>query len=194
MPRIPLSDTGNTTADRVLGHRPELLRAWDELKHALLGPTSTLTPHLKEEVRRTLAQRPDVNSAHRSATPPPITPIPKNPSRSHSRPPSPRTTQPSPTRRSRSYRTSSLPRKSSSCSPGSRSNTPANSSAASSATNQPRPKRNKPSRLRSQASEPDGLLRAPVALTRRPLTPRAHAARQLRFALRAAPPPGRGFR
>ena len=57
MPRIPLSDTGDATADRVLGHRPELLKAWDELKHALLGPTSTLTPHLKEEVRRTLAQR-----------------------------------------------------------------------------------------------------------------------------------------
>ncbi len=57
MPRIPLSDTGDTTADRVLGHRPELLRAWDDLKHALVGPTSTLTPHLKEEVRRTLAQR-----------------------------------------------------------------------------------------------------------------------------------------
>lgn len=56
MPRIPPSDTGDTTADRVLGHRPELLKAWDELKHALLGPTSTLTPHLKEEVRRALAQ------------------------------------------------------------------------------------------------------------------------------------------
>jgi alkylhydroperoxidase family enzyme len=56
VPRIPLSDLGNTTADRILGHRPELLDAWDNLKHALLGPTSTLPPHLKEEVRRTLAQ------------------------------------------------------------------------------------------------------------------------------------------
>ena len=56
MSRIPLSKTGETTADRVLGHRPELLQAWDELKYALVGPTSTLTPHLKEEVRRTLAQ------------------------------------------------------------------------------------------------------------------------------------------
>lgn len=56
MPRIPLTDLGNTTADRILGHRPELLDAWDKLKHALVGPSSTLPPHLKEEVRRTLAQ------------------------------------------------------------------------------------------------------------------------------------------
>jgi alkylhydroperoxidase family enzyme len=40
-----------------MGHRPELLEAWENLKHALLGPASTLTPQLKEEVRRTLAQR-----------------------------------------------------------------------------------------------------------------------------------------
>ncbi len=56
MPRIPLSDLGNTTADRILGHRPELLDAWENLKHALVGSSSTLPPHLKEEVRRTLAQ------------------------------------------------------------------------------------------------------------------------------------------
>jgi alkylhydroperoxidase family enzyme len=57
MPRIPLSDLGSTTADRILGHRPELLDAWERLKHALVGPSSTLSPQLKEEVRRTLAQR-----------------------------------------------------------------------------------------------------------------------------------------
>lgn len=56
MPRIPLSDLGNTTADRILGHRPELLDAWGSLRHALVGPSSTLSPHLKEEVRRTVAQ------------------------------------------------------------------------------------------------------------------------------------------
>jgi alkylhydroperoxidase family enzyme len=57
MPRIAPSALGETTADRVMGHRPELLDAWDNLKHALLGPSSTLSPQLKEEVRRTLAQR-----------------------------------------------------------------------------------------------------------------------------------------
>ena len=57
MPRIPLSDVGDTTADRILGHRPELLAAWASLRQALVGPSSTLSPHLKEEVRRTLAQR-----------------------------------------------------------------------------------------------------------------------------------------
>jgi alkylhydroperoxidase family enzyme len=57
MPRISTSELGETTADRVMGHRPELLAAWENLKHALLGPSSTLSPELKEEVRRTLAQR-----------------------------------------------------------------------------------------------------------------------------------------
>lgn len=56
MPRIPPSDLDGSTADRILGHRPELLAAWDGLKHALVGSSSTLSPHLKEEVRRTLAQ------------------------------------------------------------------------------------------------------------------------------------------
>ena len=40
-----------------MGHRPELLQAWESLKDALVGPSATLSPHLKEEVRRTLAQR-----------------------------------------------------------------------------------------------------------------------------------------
>lgn len=56
MPRIPLADLGDTTADRILGHRPELLNAWASLRQALIGPSSTLSPHLKEEVRRTVAQ------------------------------------------------------------------------------------------------------------------------------------------
>jgi alkylhydroperoxidase family enzyme len=57
MPRIPPSALGDTTADRIMGHRPELVEAWKKLGHALLGPSSTLSSHLKEEVRRTLAQR-----------------------------------------------------------------------------------------------------------------------------------------
>jgi alkylhydroperoxidase family enzyme len=57
MPRVAPSELGESNADRVMGHRPELLEAWENLKHALLGPSSTLSPHLKEEVRRTLAQR-----------------------------------------------------------------------------------------------------------------------------------------
>lgn len=57
MPRVAASALGETTADRVMGHRPELLKAWENLKHTLLGPSSTLSPQLKEEVRRTLAQR-----------------------------------------------------------------------------------------------------------------------------------------
>lgn len=57
MPRIPLSDLGTSTADRIVGHRPELLTAWVELRRAVTGPSSTLSAHLKEEVRRTLAQR-----------------------------------------------------------------------------------------------------------------------------------------
>jgi alkylhydroperoxidase family enzyme len=55
MPRLPLSEVGDSTADRVMGHRPEVLAAWDGLKHALVGLSSTLSPELKEQVRRTLA-------------------------------------------------------------------------------------------------------------------------------------------
>ena len=40
-----------------MGHRPEVLSAWDGLKHALVGASSTLSPELKEQVRRTLALR-----------------------------------------------------------------------------------------------------------------------------------------
>lgn len=56
MPRLTTSTVGTSTADRVMGHRPELLQAWENLKDAFAGPSATLPPHLKEEVRRTLAQ------------------------------------------------------------------------------------------------------------------------------------------
>ena len=55
MTRIPPSELGDSAADRVMGHRPDVLDAWLGLKHALTGPTSTLSPELKEQVRRTLA-------------------------------------------------------------------------------------------------------------------------------------------
>ena len=40
-----------------MGHRPELLQAWAQLNDAFVGPSATLSAQLKEEVRRTLAQR-----------------------------------------------------------------------------------------------------------------------------------------
>lgn len=57
MPRIAPSTVGETAADRIMGHRPELSEAWEALGHTFLGPSSTLAVDLKEEVRRTLAQR-----------------------------------------------------------------------------------------------------------------------------------------
>ena len=57
MPRLSPSARGETTADRVMGHRPEVLDAWENLRAALLGQSSTLPLQLKEEVRRTLAQQ-----------------------------------------------------------------------------------------------------------------------------------------
>jgi alkylhydroperoxidase family enzyme len=56
MTRIPLSDVGTFKGDRMLGNRPELLQAWGDLEQVLVGPSSTLPPELKEQVRRTLAQ------------------------------------------------------------------------------------------------------------------------------------------
>jgi alkylhydroperoxidase family enzyme len=53
--QLPLSELGESTADRVMGHRPDVLAAWYGLKHALVGSSSTLSPELKEQVRRTLA-------------------------------------------------------------------------------------------------------------------------------------------
>ena len=40
-----------------MAHRPELLQAWAHLKDAFAGPSATLSAQLREEVRRTLAQR-----------------------------------------------------------------------------------------------------------------------------------------
>ena len=40
-----------------MGHRPELLQPWENLTDAFAGPSAALSSHLKEEVRRTLAQR-----------------------------------------------------------------------------------------------------------------------------------------
>ena len=57
MTRLPLSELGDSSADRIMGHRPEVLAAWNGLKHALVGASSTLPPELKEQVRRTLALR-----------------------------------------------------------------------------------------------------------------------------------------
>lgn len=57
MTRVPLSDVGESRADRMIGHRPEVLRAWKALEDALVGPRSLLDSELKEQVRRTLAQR-----------------------------------------------------------------------------------------------------------------------------------------
>ena len=57
MTRLPLSELGDSRADRVMGHRPEVLAAWEGLKHALVGESSTLSPELREQVRRTLALR-----------------------------------------------------------------------------------------------------------------------------------------
>lgn len=57
MPRLPASALRTTTAERVMGHRPELLQAWEQLNDAFVGPSATLSAQLKEEVRRTLARR-----------------------------------------------------------------------------------------------------------------------------------------
>jgi alkylhydroperoxidase family enzyme len=40
-----------------MGHRPELLQAWENLKRAFDGPSATLYPCLREEVRGSLARR-----------------------------------------------------------------------------------------------------------------------------------------
>ena len=56
MPRVTPSILGESTADRVMGRRPELLEG-GRVCGTLHGPSSTLSPQLKEEVRRTLAQR-----------------------------------------------------------------------------------------------------------------------------------------
>jgi alkylhydroperoxidase family enzyme len=56
--RVPTSDLSpEDPFYSILGHRPEVLEAWQRLDHVLLGdPSSTLPVLLKEEVRRSLAQ------------------------------------------------------------------------------------------------------------------------------------------
>lgn len=56
MPRIPLSNSAGDPYYRLIGHRPEILTAWAALDVAFLGASSTLSVHLKEEVRKVLAQ------------------------------------------------------------------------------------------------------------------------------------------
>lgn len=56
MPRIPLSNSAGDPYYRLIGHRPEILKAWAALDVAFLGESSTLSVHLKEEVRKVLAQ------------------------------------------------------------------------------------------------------------------------------------------
>ena len=41
MLRISPSAVGDGTADRVMGHRPELLDAWDSVRNAPHGPASS---------------------------------------------------------------------------------------------------------------------------------------------------------
>jgi alkylhydroperoxidase family enzyme len=52
-----MSDVGQSRADRMIGNRPEVLHAWKQLEDSLVGETSLLDSELKEQVRRTLAQR-----------------------------------------------------------------------------------------------------------------------------------------
>lgn len=56
MPRLEPSSLGETTADRVIGHCPEVLAAWENLKHGFWFIVDALAAP-QEEVRRTLAQR-----------------------------------------------------------------------------------------------------------------------------------------
>lgn len=54
MPRIPLSQTDGNVYERLMGHRPEILKAWFDLD-ATMRFSGELSPELKEEVRRSLA-------------------------------------------------------------------------------------------------------------------------------------------
>ena len=66
MPRVPAADPETLPADltelghdpyyALLAHRPDILRAWNELDKVFFGPTSTVSNAIKEEARRTLAQ------------------------------------------------------------------------------------------------------------------------------------------
>ena len=54
MSRVPLAEVPGNSFERAMGNRPEILEKWSELD-ALMRFGGTLTPHLKEEVRRSLA-------------------------------------------------------------------------------------------------------------------------------------------
>ena len=54
MPRIPLSNIEGNVYERLMGHRPEILKAWFNLD-ATMRFSGALGPELKEEVRRSLA-------------------------------------------------------------------------------------------------------------------------------------------
>ncbi|GAK08629.1 carboxymuconolactone decarboxylase family protein [Geomicrobium sp. JCM 19038] len=53
MPRIDESSFGETPFQRLLGHNPEIMLRWNQLDDAFVGHSY----NLKEQVRRTLAQR-----------------------------------------------------------------------------------------------------------------------------------------
>src|ERR1700690_3152201 len=54
MPRIPLSNIDGNVYERLMGHCPEILKAWFTLD-ATMRFSGALSPELKEEVRRSLA-------------------------------------------------------------------------------------------------------------------------------------------
>ncbi len=54
MTRISQTDLGDTPNQRILGHNPDVLKAFQGIMEAVFRKTS-LDPELKEQVRRTLA-------------------------------------------------------------------------------------------------------------------------------------------
>lgn len=52
---LPLSDTGTTNYERVMGHAPHVLAPWSALEDTFFT-RALLPPELLEQVRRTLAQ------------------------------------------------------------------------------------------------------------------------------------------
>jgi alkylhydroperoxidase family enzyme len=56
MARISFSSNGETPFQRLLGHNRQIMELWNQLGD-LLGADGTLSAELKEQVRRTLAQK-----------------------------------------------------------------------------------------------------------------------------------------
>lgn len=56
MPRIKLSNHGDTKFERLLGHNIEIQKNWSQLEESFFN-TGQLSLKLKEQVRRTLAQQ-----------------------------------------------------------------------------------------------------------------------------------------